>query len=66
KRIVYLVGPDNVIQQKDVQLGPKVDGYRVIQSGLKGDELVVVNGTSRVRPGAKVTPDTIELPPSKT
>jgi RND family efflux transporter MFP subunit len=66
KRIVYLVGPDNVIQQKDVVLGPKVDGYRVIQSGLKGDETVVVNGLSRVRPGAKVAPDTIELPPSKT
>ena len=66
KRIVYLLGPDNVIQQKDVVLGPKVDGYRVIQSGLKGDETVVVNGLSRVRPGAKVTPDTIELPPSKT
>ena len=66
KRIVYLLGPDNAIQQRDVVLGPKVDGYRVIQSGLKGDELVVVNGTSRVRPGAKVTPDTIELPPSKT
>ncbi|WP_342109497.1 efflux RND transporter periplasmic adaptor subunit [Methylobacterium sp. SI9] len=66
KRIVYLLGPENVIQQKDVVLGPKVDGYRVIQSGLKGDEMVVVNGTSRVRPGAKVTPETIELPPSKT
>ncbi|MCJ2065272.1 efflux RND transporter periplasmic adaptor subunit [Methylobacterium sp. J-088] len=66
KRIVYLLGPDNAIQQRDVVLGPKVDGYRVIQSGLKGDELVVVNGTSRVRPGVKVTPDTIELPPSKT
>lgn len=66
KRIVYLVGPDNVIQQKDVVLGPKVDGYRVIQSGLKGDETVVVNGLSRVRPGAKITPETIELPPSKT
>ncbi|MBP1183026.1 efflux RND transporter periplasmic adaptor subunit [Methylobacterium sp. PvR107] len=66
KRIVYIVGPDNVIQQKDVVLGPKVDGYRVIQSGLKGDETVVVNGLSRVRPGAKVAPDTIELPPSKT
>jgi membrane fusion protein, multidrug efflux system len=66
KRIVYVVGPENVIQQKDVVLGPKVDGYRVIQSGLKGDETVVVNGLSRVRPGAKVTPETIELPPSKT
>ncbi|MDP4022442.1 efflux RND transporter periplasmic adaptor subunit [Methylobacterium sp. NEAU 140] len=66
KRIVYLLGPDNVIQQRDVKLGPKVDGYRVIQDGLKGDETVVVNGLLRVRPGAKVTPETIELPPSKT
>lgn len=66
KRIVYLLGPENTIQQRDVKLGPKVDGYRVIQDGLKGDEMVVVNGISRVRPGAKVTPETIELPPSKT
>jgi multidrug efflux system membrane fusion protein len=66
KRIVYVVGPDDVIQQKDVVLGPKVDGYRVIRSGLKGDETLVVNGVARIRPGAKVTPETIELPPSKT
>jgi len=66
KRIVYVLGPDNVIQQKDVVLGPKVDGYRVIRSGLKGDETLVVNGIARVRPGAKVTPETVELPPSKT
>ena len=66
KRVVYLLGPDNAIQQRDVKLGPKVDGYRVIREGLKGDETVVVNGISRVRPGAKVTPETIELPPSKT
>ncbi|MCJ2126050.1 efflux RND transporter periplasmic adaptor subunit [Methylobacterium sp. J-077] len=66
KHIVYVLGPDNVIQQKDVVLGPKVDGYRVIRSGLKGDESLVVNGISRVRPGAKVTPETVELPPSKT
>jgi membrane fusion protein, multidrug efflux system len=66
KRIVYLLGPDDTIQQRDVTLGPKVDGYRVIRSGLKGDETVVVNGTARVRPGAKVAPDKVDLPPSKT
>lgn len=66
KRIVYILGPDNVIQQRDVKLGPKVDGYRVIQDGLKGDETVVINGLTRVRPGVKVTPETTELPPSKT
>lgn len=66
KRIVYVIGPENVVQQKDVVLGPKVDGYRVIRSGLKGDETIVVNGVARIRPGAKVTPETVELPPCKT
>lgn len=65
KRVVYVLGPDDTIQQKDVKLGPKVDGYRVIREGLKGDETVVVNGLSRVRPGAKVAPETVSLPPSK-
>lgn len=66
KRVVYVLGPDDMIQQKDVKLGPKVDGYRVIREGIKGDETVVVNGLSRVRPGARVAPDTLTLPPSKT
>ncbi|MCJ2078973.1 efflux RND transporter periplasmic adaptor subunit [Methylobacterium sp. E-016] len=66
KRIVYLVGEDGTVTAKDVKLGPKVDGYRVIRDGLKGDETIVVNGTSRVRPGAKVSPESITLPPSKT
>ena len=66
KRVVYVLGAENAVVQKDVRLGPKVDGYRVIQDGLKGDETVVVNGIARVRPGIKVAPDTVELPPSKT
>lgn len=66
KRIVYIVGEDGTVTSRDVKLGPKVDGYRVIRDGLKGDETIVVNGTSRVRPGAKVTPDSTTLPPTKT
>ena len=66
KRIVYVVGEDGTVTAKDVKLGPKVDGYRVIRDGLKGDETLVINGTSRVRPGGKVTPESTTLPPSKT
>ncbi|GJD42463.1 Efflux pump periplasmic linker BepF [Methylobacterium cerastii] len=66
KRIVYLVAEDGTVSSRDVKLGPKVDGYRMIRDGLKGDETIVVNGTSRVRPGAKVTPESTTLPPSKT
>jgi hypothetical protein len=33
-----------------------VDGLRVIKSGLKADDRVVINGLMRVRPGVKVAP----------
>ena len=44
-------------------VGPRIDGYRVIREGLKGDETVVVNGLPRVRPGMKVDPQMTTLPP---
>ncbi|KQP08157.1 MAG: efflux RND transporter periplasmic adaptor subunit [Methylobacterium sp.] len=66
KRVVYLVADDGSVASREVKLGPKVDGYRVIRDGLKGDENVVVNGLSRVRPGAKVTAESSTLPASKS
>ncbi|GJE59602.1 Efflux pump periplasmic linker BepF [Methylobacterium trifolii] len=66
KRIVYVVAEDGTVSAREVKLGPKVDGYRVIREGLKGDETVVVNGVVRARPGAKVTPEKTDLPPSRT
>ncbi len=65
KRIVYVLGEGDKVSAVPVKLGPIVDGYRVIQDGLKGDERVVVNGVAKVRPGAQVKPETIELPPTK-
>ncbi len=66
KRIVYVLGEGDKVSAKVVKLGPIVDGYRVIADGLKGDELVVINGVAKVRPGAQVKPETTQLPPSKT
>ncbi|WP_183437917.1 efflux RND transporter periplasmic adaptor subunit [Methylobacterium sp. R2-1] len=65
KRIVYVLGEGDKVAARTVKLGPIVDGYRVVRDGLKGDELVVVNGVAKVRPGAQVKPETIELPPTK-
>jgi multidrug efflux system membrane fusion protein len=56
KTFVYVVGPSDEIQYRDVTLGPIVDGLRVVRSGLAAGEAVVVNGLQRVRPGAKVSP----------
>jgi len=62
ERVVYVLNPDNTVTTKPVRPGPKLYGYRVIRSGLSGDEQIVVKGVVRVRPGSKVTPVTVELP----
>ncbi|WP_406600828.1 efflux RND transporter periplasmic adaptor subunit [Microvirga rosea] len=63
RRIVYVVGEDNTVSIRPVRPGPRIDGYRVIRTGLKGDENIVVNGLARVRPGIKVNPQVSTLPP---
>jgi membrane fusion protein, multidrug efflux system len=57
KKIVFTVGEDNVVKASPVTLGPIAEGLRVIKSGLKADDRVVIEGLANpaVRPGAKVT-----------
>ncbi len=65
-KIVFMVGPDNVIKPAPVKLGTIVDGLRVIEKGLNPDDQVVVNGLANpaVRPGAKVNPQPSEIQPA--
>ena len=56
RKFVYVVGDDNVATPKYVTLGQLSDGLRVVKSGVRADDLVIVNGLMRVRPGAKITP----------
>jgi RND family efflux transporter MFP subunit len=60
RKLVYVVGADNMPQPREVQLGTLMEGMRVVTSGLKAGELVVVDGLQRVRPGAPVTPQKVE------
>ncbi|HEV2557533.1 MAG TPA: efflux RND transporter periplasmic adaptor subunit [Microvirga sp.] len=63
RRVIFVVAADNSVSTVPVRTGPRIDGYRVIRSGLKGDETIVVNGVVRIRPGVKVTPQMTTLPP---
>jgi RND family efflux transporter MFP subunit len=65
RRVVYVVGENNVVNLKPIRIGPRIDGYRVIRDGLTGNETVVVNGLVRVRPGAPITPQMTTLPPMR-
>ena len=60
-RYVLVVGKDNKVEYRPVQLGPVVDGLRVVQSGLTAGETIVVNGLQRVRPGAQVSTQRVAM-----
>ena len=52
KKFVMVVGDDDRAAYRAVTLGGNVDGLRIVTSGLKAGDRVVVNGLQRVRPGA--------------
>ena len=55
-RYVLVVTPDNIVEQRKVQTGPLDGELRVIESGLKADDKVVIAGLLRSIPGQKVDP----------
>jgi RND family efflux transporter MFP subunit len=65
-RYVLLVNKDNVVEQRYVQLGQLDGALRVITSGLKPDDRVVVGDLWRATPGTKVTPQLTSIEATST
>ena len=55
-RYVLTVNADGIVEQRRVQLGQTTGEMRVVDSGLKADERVVVSGILDAVPGQKVDP----------
>jgi RND family efflux transporter MFP subunit len=55
-RYLLVVGNENKVEQRYVEIGALRDGKRVITEGLKPEDQVVIKGIQRAIPGAKVTP----------
>jgi membrane fusion protein, multidrug efflux system len=51
----YVVNPDNTVAIRPIKVAQITDGRALIDSGLKADEQVVVDGQYRLQPGAHVT-----------
>lgn len=66
KKFVLVVDDGNKATYRNVVLGPVVDGLRVVTTGLKPGERVIVNGLQRVRPGAQVAPQDVAMAPKAT
>ena len=62
KRFVIVVDAANKAAYREVRLGQSVDGRRIVLSGLKPNERVIVDGLQRARVGAKVNPHPAAAP----
>ncbi|TCD24548.1 efflux RND transporter periplasmic adaptor subunit [Pseudomonas sp. IC_126] len=61
-----LVLEDGKVNYRSIELGPKLEGLRIVRSGLNEGETIVVNGLQRVRPGSPVTPETVPMADADT
>ena len=61
KKFVLVVDKTNIAQYRSIETGPLVDGLRVVHSGLKAGDVIVVNGLQRVRPGMQVAPTKVAM-----
>ncbi|MGE8175671.1 multidrug efflux RND transporter periplasmic adaptor subunit MexE [Pseudomonas fluorescens] len=66
KKFVLVMDADNKSAYRAVELGPKIEGLRIVRSGLNKDDTIIVKGLQRVRPGSPVTPEVIPMASQET
>ena len=66
RKFVLVVGSGDTLAYRPIVPGRLTDGLRIVTSGLKPGERIVVNGLMRVRPGMKVAPTLAPMVPDST
>ncbi|MFJ7146215.1 efflux RND transporter periplasmic adaptor subunit [Pseudomonas protegens] len=56
KKYVFVVTSENKVVYREVTLGPVIDGWRVVRSGLSKGERIVIEGLQKIRPNDLVEP----------
>ena len=64
-KFVLTLSSSNTVEYRPVTLGPTIDGMRVVRSGLKEGEEIIVNGMARVRPGMPVVAEKADAAPAQ-
>jgi len=66
KKFVLVLGADNKVNYRAIELGPKLEGLRIVRNGLAKDERIVVKGLQRVRSGMPVDAQDIPMANKET
>jgi membrane fusion protein, multidrug efflux system len=66
RKVVFIVGDDNIVKPAIVTLGPIHEGLRVVTSGITANDKIILDGLANpmVRGGATVTPQPGEIKPA--
>lgn len=65
RKIVFVVADDGMVSMKIVELGPIVEGLRLVRTGISANDRVVIEGLQRARPGQKVKAEDGKIEPQK-
>ena len=57
QNFVYVIDSKNIAQLRHITIGQLADGLRVVKSGLRPDDVVIINGILKVRPNSPVKPE---------
>lgn len=60
-KFVLVLDENNTVQYRPVTMGEKLNGLRIIKSGLNAEDQIVVKGLQRVRPGTPVAPEFVDM-----
>ena len=63
RRLAFVVENGGKVAAREIETGPLVMGLRVIRSGLKASDKVVLDGLARLAPGMEVEATMIKLTP---
>ncbi|WP_460115173.1 multidrug efflux RND transporter periplasmic adaptor subunit MexE [Pseudomonas sp. H2_D02] len=66
KKFVLVMDAENKPAYRAVELGPKIEGLRIVRNGLNKDDTIIVKGLQRARPGSPVTPETVPMASEQT
>jgi RND family efflux transporter MFP subunit len=64
RQVVYVVNAHGQVAERMVTTGTLVGNLRVIREGLRPDDMVIIDGLQRVRPGKTVRTRTEQIPPT--
>jgi multidrug efflux system membrane fusion protein len=66
RKFVYVVNEDNKTAYREVVIGDSIEGSRIVHSGLKSGDKVIVRGLMRVQPDMLVEPKVLTTTELKT